>query len=109
MANDIGTFFAAESPPERAAEDVAQHLRRFWEPRIAGRSSQHLREHGGAGLEPLARRAVRALAAADLSGACAAAHCPGLQGRFQLESPIDSSEMTRHDTEFPGGRGVTHG
>jgi len=40
MANDIGTFFAAESPPERAAEDVAQHLRRFWEPRIAGRSSR---------------------------------------------------------------------
>ncbi len=51
--NDISTFFAAESPPEHAAEDVAQRLR----------------EHGGEGLEPRARRAVQALAAADLSGA----------------------------------------
>jgi formate dehydrogenase subunit delta len=69
MANDISTFFAAESPPERAAEDVAQHLRRFWEPRMRRQIIAHLREHGGEGLEPLARRAVQALAAADLSGA----------------------------------------
>lgn len=68
MANDISTFFAAESPPERAAEDVAQHLRRFWEPRMRRQMIAHLREHGGAGLEPLAHRAVQALAAADLSG-----------------------------------------
>ena len=68
VANDISTFVAAESPPERAAEDVAQHLRRFWEPRMRRQMIAHLREHGGAGLEPLAHRAVQALAAADLSG-----------------------------------------
>jgi formate dehydrogenase subunit delta len=59
MANDISTFFAAESPPQRAAEDVAQHLRRFWEPRMRRQIIAHLREHGGGGLEPPARCAVR--------------------------------------------------
>ncbi len=67
--NDISTFFAAESPPEHAAEDVAQRLRRLREPRMRRQIIARLREHGGEGLEPRARRAVQALAAADLSGA----------------------------------------
>ena len=69
MANDISTFFAAESPPERAAEDVAQHLRRFWEPRMRRQIIAHLREHGGGGARAAGALRGPALAAADLSGA----------------------------------------
>jgi formate dehydrogenase subunit delta len=65
MANEISAFFASESPPAQAAEDVAQHLRRFWEPRMRRQIIAHLRATDGAGLSELARRGVEALAAAE--------------------------------------------
>ena len=65
MANEISAFFASESPPAQAAEDVAQHLRRFWEPRMRRQIIAHVRVTGGAGLSELARRGVEALAAAE--------------------------------------------
>jgi len=34
MANEIGAFFASESPPGQAPKDVANHLKRFWDPRM---------------------------------------------------------------------------
>lgn len=77
MANEISEFFASESPPERAAEDVAQHLRRFWEPRMRRQIIAHLHEHDGAGLSDLARRGVQTLAAAEPEPAKAA----GVPGR----------------------------
>ena len=65
MANEISEFFASESPPAQAAEDVALHLRRFWEPRMRRQIIAHARATGGAGLSELARRAVETLAAAE--------------------------------------------
>lgn len=34
MANDIAAFFNAEADKEAAAEQVANHLRKFWDPRM---------------------------------------------------------------------------
>jgi formate dehydrogenase subunit delta len=61
MANEIGDFFAAESKPEEAANAVANHLRRFWDPRMRAQILAH-HAQGGAGLSDLAREAVGRLA-----------------------------------------------
>jgi formate dehydrogenase subunit delta len=60
MANDIAAFFASEADKQAAAEQVAAHLRRFWEPRMRATIRQHL-SAGGAGLNELARRGVELL------------------------------------------------
>ena len=65
MANEISEFFAAESAPAEAPQAVAEHLRRFWEPRMRRQIIEHLRDKGGAGLTDLARRGVETLAAAQ--------------------------------------------
>jgi formate dehydrogenase subunit delta len=62
MANDIGHFFDAEPDKNEAAKNVANHLRRFWDPRMRREIIAHYREHGGAGLDPVARSAVALLA-----------------------------------------------
>lgn len=62
MVNEISAFFASESPPTRAAEDVAVHLRRFWEPRMRRQIIAHVRSNGGVGLSDLARRGIETLA-----------------------------------------------
>ena len=58
MANDIAAFFAAE--PDSAAEQVALHLKKFWEPRMRKEIRQYL-EQGGTGLSPVAKRGVERL------------------------------------------------
>jgi formate dehydrogenase subunit delta len=60
MANDIAAFFAVEPDQDSAAEQVAYHLKRFWEPRMRSEIQQFLAK-GGAGLSPLARRGVERL------------------------------------------------
>jgi formate dehydrogenase subunit delta len=60
MANQISRFFAHRGP-ERAPEDIADHLRKFWEPRMRRQIIAHL-EAGGEGLDPFARAAVALLA-----------------------------------------------
>ena len=63
MTNEISMFFASESAPAQAANDVATHLRRFWEPRMRRQIVTHFEEHRGEGLSDLARQAVALLAA----------------------------------------------
>lgn len=60
MANDIGAFFAVE-PEAAAAQGVANHLRRTWEPRMRRALIEHLAA-GGAGLGEPARAGVALLA-----------------------------------------------
>lgn len=68
MANEIAQFFASESPPDEAPQNVASHLTKFWDPRMRREIIAHGRQ-GGAGLSDLARRAVGLLAApADSAG-----------------------------------------
>lgn len=61
MANDIGAFFAAEPEHEAAVNGIANHIRRFWEPRMR-RQIVELLAGGAARLDPLVREAVQRIA-----------------------------------------------
>lgn len=66
MANQIGAFFEAMPDREQAVRDIADHLRRTWEPRMR---LQLLGCLGGADegkLNPVVRDAVIALARSDV-------------------------------------------
>ena len=65
MANDIGHFFNAEPDKAEAAKSVANHIKRYWDPRMRREIVSHYREAGGAGLDPLARSAIALLANAN--------------------------------------------
>ena len=60
MANDIAAFFAADPDQDAAAEQVAGHLKKFWEPRMR-KEIRRFVEQGGAGLSPVAKRGVEHL------------------------------------------------
>ena len=60
MANQIGTFFVSQGP-DKAVAGIADHLRKFWDPRMRAAIVAHLRA-GGQGLLPEVRLAVEQLA-----------------------------------------------
>jgi len=59
MANQIGKFFAVQGEA-RAVAGIADHIKKFWEPRMKEHIFAHLDE-GGAGLEPLMLKALQNL------------------------------------------------
>jgi formate dehydrogenase subunit delta len=59
MANQIGKFFAHQ-PEEKAVAGIADHLRKFWDPRMRKAILEHLAD-GGRGFDPLTRKAVVSL------------------------------------------------
>jgi formate dehydrogenase subunit delta len=67
MANQIGKFFASQGP-KRAVAGTADHVKKFWDPRMRAAMSAHLAA-GGAGLDPAVRAAFERLAAADTAAA----------------------------------------
>jgi formate dehydrogenase subunit delta len=73
MANEIGDFFAGTAPPPEAAGAVANHLKRYWEPRMRAQMLAYYEQRQGAGLSDIARSAVALLAAASRSGSAAGA------------------------------------
>ncbi len=56
MANQIAGFFATQ-PEAEAAQGVASHINKFWEPRMR-RQLFEIAEHGADALSPLVLRAV---------------------------------------------------
>jgi formate dehydrogenase subunit delta len=60
MANDIAAFFAAEPDTAVAAAGVANHLTRFWDPRMRRQIVEHYRA-GGGGLSEVAAAGVAQL------------------------------------------------
>jgi len=58
MANQIGAFFAAWPDRAEAREGVANHLRRFWEPRMRRALLQSLETPLAESLTPLVREAL---------------------------------------------------
>ena len=64
MANDIACFFSGDSDKVAAAESVATHLRRFWDPRMRREIIAH-HQHGGEGLDEVAKAGVGLLAARE--------------------------------------------
>jgi formate dehydrogenase subunit delta len=62
MANQIGEFFTGANP-EHAARDVANHLKRYWEPRMRAQIISYYEQRHGAGLSDVALGAVAQLKA----------------------------------------------
>lgn len=59
MANRIGEFFQAMPDREEARREIAQHLRKFWEPRMRRALLEHVGGAGADGLMDIVRDAVR--------------------------------------------------
>ncbi len=55
MANDISNFFRIQ-PEDQAVAGTADHIRRYWEPRMRAKMAEHL-THGGSGLNAIALKA----------------------------------------------------
>jgi formate dehydrogenase subunit delta len=63
MANQIGKFFASQSD-DAAVTGTAEHIRKFWDPRMRAAIFAYL-DSGGAGLDPPVRRAIQSLRTAS--------------------------------------------
>jgi formate dehydrogenase subunit delta len=59
MANQIGKFFQSQGH-DKAVPGVADHIRKFWDPRMRKQIYAHLAA-GGAGLDPDVREAIASL------------------------------------------------
>jgi formate dehydrogenase subunit delta len=57
MANEIAAFFVSGNDEDEAARLIADHLRRFWEPRMRKALIAHW-QAGGEGLKPAVMKAV---------------------------------------------------
>ncbi len=57
MANQIGAFFDAMPDRDEALAGVAQHIRKFWVPKMRERFLAHV-DSGGAGLAPVVLQSV---------------------------------------------------
>ena len=70
MANQIGKFFASQGTGKAPAA-IAEHIQKFWEPRMRNAIFAHL-DAGGSGLDPLVREAIEKLRAPPQKGVQAA-------------------------------------
>ncbi len=61
MANNIGAFFQSEPDHNAAVAGIAQHITRFWEPRMRREIIAYV-EQGGDELLDIVNEAVRNLA-----------------------------------------------
>lgn len=59
MANQIGKFFATQGA-DKAVPGIAEHIRKFWDPRMRSAIFAHL-DAGGDGLDPPVRDAIASL------------------------------------------------
>ena len=61
MANQIGKFFQLQGR-DKAVPGIAEHIRKFWDPRMRAAILAHV-DAGGAGLDPSVRDAIATLKA----------------------------------------------
>jgi formate dehydrogenase subunit delta len=85
MANQIGTFFTRQGPGEAAA-GTANHLKKFWDPRMRAAIIAHLHA-GGEGLRPEVLVAVQTLAREAGTPVVAAAPAELATGKEQPKTP----------------------
>jgi formate dehydrogenase subunit delta len=71
MANQIGKFFASQGH-DQAVTGTAEHIKKFWDPRMRKAIFAHL-DAGGAGLDPNVRDALQSLADAATKASKSAA------------------------------------
>lgn len=60
MVNRIGEFFEAMPDRDEAIDGIANHLRRYWEPRMRALLLQHVDQAGPAGLLPIVAQTLAA-------------------------------------------------
>ncbi len=77
MTNEISEFFAGTADQPQAAAAVANHLRRYWEPRMRAQMLKYYEERNGAGLSELAKSGVAILYAAAHAAPAAGAQPKG--------------------------------
>jgi formate dehydrogenase subunit delta len=59
MANQIARFFESQGA-DKAVAGTAEHIKKFWDPRMRMKIVAHLKT-GGSGLDPVARGAIEHL------------------------------------------------
>jgi formate dehydrogenase subunit delta len=59
MANQIGKFFQSQRH-DKAVPGIAEHIKKFWDPRMLRAIFAHL-DAGGAGLDPDVHEAIATL------------------------------------------------
>jgi len=64
MANRIGEFFQAMPDHDEALDGIANHIRKFWEPRMRHQLAAHVAASGGQGLSALVLQAVQSRSSA---------------------------------------------
>ena len=60
MANQIGDFFEAMPDRQEALQGIAEHMRKFWEPRMRREFLAHVDERGSGELKPIVAQALAA-------------------------------------------------
>ena len=68
MANQIGAFFEAMPDAEQAAAGVAEHMQKFWEPRMLRALAAHVAAQGDEALAPIVRRALARIRGTTVTG-----------------------------------------
>ena len=63
MANDIADFFRSEPDRKDAVAGIANHIAKFWTPRMRRKLLDFAHDQHGAGLDELSREALSMLAA----------------------------------------------
>jgi formate dehydrogenase subunit delta len=63
MANQIGKFFEYQRP-EEVVPGIANHIRKFWDPRMRAAIFAYM-DAGGDGIDPKVREALEKLKQAD--------------------------------------------
>jgi formate dehydrogenase subunit delta len=66
MANQIGAFFAAQGH-EATVKGVANHITKYWDPRMRAQIFTHV-DKGGEGLDPNVKEAIEMLAKGNRPG-----------------------------------------
>ena len=59
MVNRIGLFFAAMPHRDEAMHDIAQHVRKYWEPRMRQQLFAHIDQNQAAGIDPIVVDALK--------------------------------------------------
>jgi formate dehydrogenase subunit delta len=57
MANQIGSFFESMPDPVEAREGIANHIKKFWEPRMRRELLGYI-DSGGEDLHPAVKEAI---------------------------------------------------
>jgi formate dehydrogenase subunit delta len=58
MANQIGDFFEAMPDRPEAIEGIAQHIKKFWDPRMRRELLAHIDGGGGSDLHAMVAEAI---------------------------------------------------